>query len=314
MLNLILAAVFSAGLFILFKINPFEPLGRIDYRKILNLKPKKKKVTAGEFVRTLEGKKRDNLISRSFRESKNSFALIGQESRYKRTLILSAVCGGGGFLVSLMLFGNFLLSIVFTVGFALIPQWAASFAVYRYTMRVNAALETSLSLITSAYMRHNDIVKAIKENSNHASQPVKGVLEKFVNTVTYFNPDIETAVLQMENDLDNTVFRQWCDTLILCQSDHTLKAGLMPIVSKITTLKKLQQENETQMTEPIRNIIIMICFPVLFIVFVAFGMPEWYGYIAYTLPGHISLMLTAVVAFAGVNKAIKLSQPVDFKL
>ena len=37
------------------------------------------------------------------------------------------------------------------------------------------------------------------------------------------NPDITAAILDMKTKIDNEVFHEWCDSLILCQSDRSLK-------------------------------------------------------------------------------------------
>ena len=45
--------------------------------------------------------------------------------------------------------------------------------------------------------------------------------------------------------IDNTVFQEWCDALIACQHDRSLKTTLTPIVSKLSDMRVVNGELET---------------------------------------------------------------------
>lgn len=309
--SILIALLMIAGLFAIFGINPFSPL-----KKLKGWRPKapKRKQKAGDFIRALEGKKRENLVQKSLRETKNSLIIIGQAERYKRTVIFSVVVGLAAGFISFLIFRSPLVTLVLALGCGLLPLWFTNLSVYSYTQNVNSELETMLSLVTTAYTRHNDLVKAISESLSQANQPVKQIFERFVLTVNNYDPDIESAIVQMKTELDNALFQQWCDTLILCQSDHTLKAGLQPIVAKLSELKKQQSENETLMLMPLRDIILMVgitagAVPILYIL-----SPDWYYYLAHTIAGQIVLAIVAVIIFTSIHKAIKLSKPIDYRL
>lgn len=311
-LNILIAVLISIGLFALFGINPIT--GAIRMARGRNSQKREHKQTAGEFMRRLEGKKRDNLVQRSLRDTHNSLVTIGQEQRYKRVVRFSILSGAAGVAGSIFLFSSPLLAVVLGLGCALVPLWMTNLSVYAHTKQVNRELETALSMVTISYIRQNDIVKAVTEAAPHTGSPVKQVLQKFLNMVNFIDGDIEAAIRQMKLELDNTLFHQWCDILILCQSDHTLKAGLLPVVNKISELKIQQDENETQMMLPLQNIlqmaaIVCIVFPMLY-VFNA----EWYSYLVHTLLGQISIGIVAVLIFWSIHKAIKLSKPIEYKI
>lgn len=293
MICIIVFLLVISGLFVVFGVNPVIGLIRI----IRNRKPKTKenKETAGEFVRRLEGRKRMNLVQRSLRETHNALVIIGQERRYNRVVRMAALAGVAGAAAGILIFKSPLLTIVLGLGCGMIPLWRTNLSVYEHAKHVNNELETTLSMVTIAYVRHNDIVKAIREAIPHAGEPVKGVMEKMVGTVSMINGDIEGAIRKMKDNLDNVIFHQWCDILILCQSDHTLKAGLMPIVSKLSELKSQQDENETLMMMPLRDIIFMIMivlsvFPLLYLL-----NQDWYHYLVHTFWGQVSICGVAIV-------------------
>jgi len=309
--KLLIALLITAGLFIVFGINPFSALLRLrGWRPAIQ----EKKKTAGEFVRILEGKKKQNLVQRSLNDTKNSLTIIGQAQKYKRTVRFAFCSGAAGAAFALFVFSSPLLMVVLGTGCALIPLWLTNLTVYSYTRSVNDELETALSMITTAYTRHNDIVKAIEETVPQANAPVKAILIRFVRSVTFIDSNVESAIVQMKTDLDNTLFRQWCDVLLLCQSDHTLKAGLQPIVAKISELKAQQSENETQMMMPLQDIMMMSGIVCSAIPILRMMSPDWYGYLVHTLLGQVVMSITAIIIFASVHKAIKLSKPIDYKL
>lgn len=311
-INILIFFLLLTGLLAVFAVNPLTGL----CRALRTWKPRQReqKQTAGEFVRGLEGKKRDNLVRRSLRDTRGALVMIGQERRYKRVVRTAALVGAAGVAAGLLLFKSPLLMVVLGLGSAMIPLWLTNLSVYAHTKLVNSELETALSMVTISYVRHNDIVKAVSEAAPHTGYPVRDVLQKFLNIVQYIDSDVEGAIRRMKLELDNTLFHQWCDILILCQSDHTLKAGLLPIVNKISDLKIQQDENETQMMLPLQGtiqmVVIVLCvFPMLYV----FN-PDWYGYLAHTVSGQISISIVSVIIFWSIYKAIRLSRPIDYKL
>ena len=312
--QIFVAVLISLGLFVLAGINPVKGLTQFFKSWKPEMKIREKKMTAGEFVRRLEGKKRDNLVQKSLRDTHNSLVTIGQEKKYGRTVRLALLCGIGGASAGLILFSSPLLMLVLGLGCGLIPLWITSLSVYSHAKLLNDELETALSMITISYVRHNDIVKAVSETVPYTGSPVKEVLQRFVNVVKYIDGDIEAAVRQMKAELDNSLFGQWCDILILCQSDHTLKDGLLPVADKISELKNQQEENETQMMMPLRNVMQMMLivgsvFPLLY-----FLSADWYYYLVHTLWGQCSVAVVAVIMFWSIHKAIKLSKPIDYRI
>lgn len=309
--KLLLTLFITAGLFIIFGINPFAPL-----LKLRKWRPKipKKKESAAEFVQRLEGKKRENLIQKSLNETKNSLSIIGQSQRYKRTVRLSVLTGAVGAACALFMFTSPLLMVVLGLGCGLIPLWLTNLSVYSFTKVVNDELETALSMITTSYSRHSDILLAVKETLPHTNEPIKAVLTRFVNAVTLIDSNVESAILRMKADLDNTLFHQWCDVLILCQSDHTLKAGLQPIVNKLSKLKTQQNKNETKMMLPLQETIVMVCFAVSPVPLLLLLNHDWYSMLVHSVAGQVIMSMVAVIVFWSINKAIKLSKPIDYKI
>lgn len=274
---------------------------------------KRKKETAKSYVRRINGRTAENLAVRSRREAQAVFERTGQRERYRKTLQVSLAASVAGFALGLWLRNPFL-AIVLAVGFYFLPLWWTQFALYRYDQAINEELETALSLITTSYTRNSDILTAVSENLDHINEPVKSVFISFCNNLRYVDPNAPAQIERMKGALDNPIWRQWCDSLILCQADHTLRDTLTPIVNKFSDLKAQQEENATKMMLPFRRAVGMIGLTLGVIpIFYIFNR-DWYVNLVSTTLGQISLVITAIVVLTTINAAIKLSKPIQYNV
>lgn len=278
--------------------------------KIKNLVPKRPE-TAKEYVAKINGRTRQNLLKQSRDEAKSVFAKTGQSKGYRKTVYLSCVTVAGGVMVG-VLFGNLFLSLILGVGLYFIPLWMTRFALYRYNKFYNDEMEVALSLITTSYSRKNDILGAVEENLAHISSPVKEVFVSFVNNVKYVDANVPAQIERMKLTTDNKLFHKWCDSLMLCQHDHTLIATLTPIVNSFADLKGQQMANETNMMKPLRQAIFMTGLTVSVIPLFRLLNVDWYMNLVDTVPGKAALIVTAVTALFTINKAIRLSKPIEY--
>lgn len=274
---------------------------------------KVKKERAKDYVRRINGKATESIAVRSRRQALEVFERTGQRERYRKTLKISLVAAVIGAVIGLAL-RNILLAGVLAGGFYFIPLWWTQFSLYRYDQYLNDELETALSLITTSYGRNNDILASVEENLGNIREPVKGVFTSFVNTLRYVDANAPAQIERMKASLDNPIFRQWCDTLILCQADHTLRDALLPIVSKFSDQKAQQQENATKMMLPLQRAIGMIALTLSIIPVLSISFPEAYINLTSTAFGQISLVITAVAILVTINAGIKLSKPIQYNV
>ena len=272
----------------------------------------KRPETAKEYVARINGAERESLMQRSRREAHQVFEQTGQRGQYRRTLRLAQVTAALGLLLGLGVFRNPLLAIVLAVGFYYIPLWLTQFSLYRYDRFLGEELETALSLITSSYTRNNDILAAVEENLPYIQDPVRTVFTTFCNNLKFVDANAPAQLQRLRAALDNKIFQQWCDCLILCQDDHTLRATLLPIVSKFGEQKAQQQENETKMMLPLRNALSMIFMVLVLIPLLRVANLTWYENLVGTPFGQLSLVASAVAVLATLNRAIRLSKPIEY--
>ena len=272
---------------------------------------RKGKETASEYVARISGKSRENFATRSYQEARSVYEAIGQTDRYQRTLALSLVCGVAGIIVG-MLLRNILLAAVLAGGLYFLPLWLARFSLYRYQRFVGEELEVTLSLITTSYLRSNDILSAVEENLTAIQEPVRSVFTSFCNGLKYIDANAPAQIERMKGQLANKIFAEWCDVLILCQDNHLLQAALTPIVNKFTILKAQQEANETRMMTPVKYAVMMAAMVAGFCPLMKLVNETWYQYLMYTPFGQIVLSGAAIAVFITINKGISLSEPISY--
>jgi len=273
---------------------------------------KKTDATAKEYVARIDGRTKQPPLKKAYTEARQVYYTIGQQSKYQQTLQTALICGVIGAAAGLAVFRNVMLAVVLAVGLYLLPLWLSQFALYHYDKFLSSELETALSLVTTSYLRNDDILASVEENINHMKNPVRASFSNFCNTVKYIDANAPAAIEKLKASLDNTLFHQWCDALILCQENHLLQAALPAIVSKFSDLKAQQAANETRMMLPLRQAISMIVLVGCFVPLMYLVNRDWYDYLISTFFGQIALTLTALAMFAALHKAIKLSKPITY--
>lgn len=271
------------------------------------------KETASEYVARVSGKSRESFATRSYHEARDVYEAIGQADRYQRTLVTSLLCGLAGAVVGALL-RNALLAVVMAVGLYFLPLWLSRFALYRYQRFVNEELETSLSLITTSYLRSNDILSAVEENLSAIQEPVRSVFTSFCNGLKYIDANAPAQIERMKSQLDNDLFAEWCDVLILCQDNHLLQAALTPVVNKFAILKAQQEANETRMMTPIKYAVMMAALVGGFCPLMKLINETWYQYLMFTPFGQVVLAGAAIAVFMTINKGITLSEPISYNV
>ena len=298
----IIIFVFLAIPIIIFFKNDLLNLLRISKKSSKETKPSVK-----GYIDILEGKTKPNVFKKNIDTAKEILIKTDNEAAVTKTMKSALAFSLLGFIFGLLL-KNIYLSVSLAGGLYFVPLWAVRFKLYAFDKLTHDELEIALGLITTSYIRGNDIVKAVSENIDNIHYPIKDVFTSFLNNVRYVGEGTKNEIEKMERKIDNKLFHQWCDILILCQDDHTLKHTLTPIINKFSDLKAQQAENETNMLLPIRTTVKMIMVVVSIIPILYLFDSTWF----YSLWGRLLLSITAIVVFWCINAAIDLSSPIEY--
>ena len=231
---LICFLLLAVGAVLLLKLTPERITG--DLMRFVS--PKQ---TLRDKVLTRKGKKKSRKITVELRRIKDALEQTGKGNQFAVACAASLLLMIVGCVIAMMIDNPFLVP-VFAIAFAMIPFIYAKRTVAYYDNHVKEELETALSIITTSYVRTDDIVSAVKENIQYLKPPVKDIFAGFVAENMMISSDVKQSIRHLKEKVNNSIFAEWCETLIACQDDRTLKDTLMPIVTKLTDVRIVNNE------------------------------------------------------------------------
>ena len=294
------------GFFIIFSLSPMEFTDSIF--KSLTSKPRSIKDEINEATK----RKKSSYLRREIAEVEAILKLTGREDWFPMICVLSLLLFAIGSGIAIIP-GNFFAVPVLGVGFMLLPFWYVRLTQTHFKKDIAAELETALSIITTSYLRNEDILTAAEENIDYLNPPVLSVFKGFLYRIKMIDPDVATGLQEMRQQIENAVFREWCDAMIACQFDRNLKTTLTPIVSKLSDMRVVNGELENMVFEPRKEFITMQLLVVGNIPLLYFLNKDWYHTLMHTPLGQITLSICFAAIFISAAFVIKLTQPIEYR-
>ncbi len=261
---------------------------------------------------TATGKKKSRRITVELQKIRTALEETGKEKQLSVAIAASVILMIGGAVVAVLMHNPFLIPVL-AVAFAMIPFAYLMRTIAVYDAQVKGELETALSIITTSYVRSDNIISAVSENIRHLKPPLRGIFESFVAESTTITPDVRVAIMHMRDKISDTIFEEWCDTLVSCQNDRTLKDTLMPVVSKLTDVRLVNNSLKTMLSEVRREYYMMVAMVVANIPLLYCLNKDWYNALMNTMFGKIVLAICGVVIVVTFFKMNKYTKPVEYK-
>ena len=291
--------------FALLKLTP-EQINR-DINELFN-----KQQTLKDQALTARGKKKQNRILVEMERMRRALQETGKEKQFSVACAAALLLMVAGCIVAIAIDNMFLIPVL-AVAFALIPFAYLTKTISIYETQVRQELETALSIITTSYIRSENIVSAVQENLSYLKPPIKGIFESFLAEATVISPDIRGAIHNLKAKVKNSIYEEWCDTLIACQTDRTLKDTLMPVVSKLTDVRLVNNSLKTMLAETRREYWMMVLMVVANIPLLYCLNQDWYAALMHTMFGKIVLAISGAVIIVTAIRMNKLTKPVEYK-
>ncbi len=257
-------------------------------------------------------RKKKSFLRREIEEVQGILAATDREDSFPLICTVSLLLFAAGAAGAVMI-GNFFLVPVAAAGFMFLPFWYIKLTASHFKKDVSAELETALSIITTAYLRSEDILTSVEENLEYLNPPVKNVFQDFVSRIRLIDPDLEAALEDLRGRIANEVFMEWVDALKACLYDRSLKTTLTPIVAKLSDMRIVNAELEYLVFEPRKEFITMVVLVVGNIPLLYFLNQSWYDTLMHTVPGQIMLSITGIVIFVSAAFVIKLTKPIEYR-
>lgn len=259
-----------------------------------------------------KGRKKTNKLILELNKIRRALDETGKGKQFSFACAAALVLMVAGCVLALAIDNPFLIPVL-CVAFAIIPFAYVKRTISIYENQVKEELETALSVITTSYVRSDNLVIAVSENLTYLKPPVRGIFESFLAEMTVITPDIRKSIMHLKEMIQNEIFAEWCDVLISCQSDRTMKDTLMPVVSKFTDVRLVNNSLKTMIAETRREYYMMVCMVLANIPILYFLNKSWYEALMYTMLGKVVLAICGVVIIITALRMVKLTKPIEYK-
>lgn len=290
------------GLFTLFSVR------FLDFIHVLAPSPKS---SLQDDMDVLLGKHAKGFFNRETLEIEQLLKATGRDGRFtliKRTALFLFAVGA----VLALLLNNLFLIPILGAGFAFAPVWYLRSTAAAYKKHLNEELETSVSVITTSYLRSGDLLKAVKENLPYLNPPVKSHFEAFITESEMLNANMVSTINTLKMKIPNPIFHEWCNTLIQCQSDRNMKNTLSFTVQKFSDIRIIQSELEAIINEPRKEAFTMMLLVIGNIPLLYILNQSWFETLIFSTPGKITLAICAAIVLFSFTRIMQLSRPIEY--
>ena len=270
------------------------------------------KQTLRDKVLIAKGKKKSRKLTNEILHIKDALDATGKGKQFTLACAASILLLIAGCIVAVII-DNYFLIPVLAVALASLPFFYIKNTISAYDRHVKEEMETALSIITTSYIRSDDILGAVQENITYLKPPVRGIFQSFVGDAVMISSDLKTALRNLKEKISDAVFEEWCDTLMACQDDRTLKDTLLPIVGKLTDVRIVNNELKTMLSEVKKEYWMMVCLVIGNIPLLYMLNEAWYKSLMFTVAGKIVLAICGVVILITAAFMMKYTKPIEYK-
>ena len=245
-------------------------------------------------------------------ETKEALSMTGRSGKFAALCTLSFFLLIVGVLFCVLIQNYFLLPVL-AAGLAMLPFWYVLITSHSYRKMMNNEIETALSVITTSYLRSENIITAVEENIDYLHPPVADVFRSFLAETGVISVDMKKALCHLKAKINQAVFHEWMDAEIACQEDKTLKSTLPPIVEKLSDMRIVSAELEYRMYEPLKEFITMALLLIGNVPLLYFLNRDWYYTLTTTGIGKAIIAICVLALFVSFAAVVRLTKPVEYK-
>ncbi len=299
------ALLMSGGIVVLLGITP-----EVMTQDIMSLFSRQRSLKY--LVAKAQGKVRRSRLQKAVMNVRNALTATHSENKFSLLISVSLIGICAGFLLAALL-QNLLLIPIFSGICVVLPYAYVNMLLANYNRRISEELETALSIITTNYVSNDDIIYAVEQSIDYINPPVQQAFRKFLTQTKLINSNVKLAIEQLKGEINNEVFHEWCDSLIECQDNVTLKKTLQPITARLSDIRIVNAELRNMLMSPRREHIMMVFillanYPILY-----FINADWFSVLFDTIFGQVVNCIVAVVVIVTVILAYKYTQPIQYK-
>lgn len=312
--EVLVAILLAVGFLFIFKVNVlnilYDVIERI--RKMAEAAGKERSKSLKQILAEEKGEVRLSMHKRTMTEANRMLEVEGQAHSIRNTKRTCYMLGSIGLLIAFIMKNIFLAPVLASLLY-FIPLWIIKYRSADYQKQTLNELETTLSIITSTYMRTDNIVLAVEENLPFMNEPIKSAFDRFYTEATYINADINACLKNLQKCYSNEVFQEWCNAILSCQKNNTMKATLQQTLSKFADIREIQYEYDTEIRTVMKDHVMLTMGVVAALPLFYFINKSWVIPLVTTTVGKIVLTLFFLTILFATDKALNLSEPLDIQ-
>ena len=263
-------------------------------------------------AKNLRGGKKKKSLYKTLLKMKTSLAVTGKSGQFTAVCFLSLLLFAAGIIVSILIKNVYLMPAL-SAAFALLPYFYVSSMLSYYEKHTKEELETTLSIITTSYIRVGDIVTAVRENLRYIKSPLREIFASFEFEATALTSNMTRAILNLRNKIDDDIFDEWCDTLIQCQDDSTQKDTLLSVVGKLADVRQVNSELSAMLATARNEYWVMVALVVGNVPLLYVLNKDWYHTLVFSIPGKIVCGVCGIVILITALFMMKYTKPIEYK-
>ncbi len=270
------------------------------------------KQTLRDKVLISQGRKKSHRITKEIVHIKDALEATGKGRQFTISCAASVFLVVVGCIFAVVI-DNFFMIPVFAIAFALLPFAYLRSIISAYDKHIKTEMETALSIITTSYIRSDDIVSAVNENAGYLKPPLRGIFQTFAAECMMISADTKKSLRNLKDKIDNDIFAEWCDTLIACQDDRTLKDTLLPVVGKLTDVRIVNNELAAVLGEIRKEYWMMAVLVAGNLAILYLVNKDWFQTLLYSIPGKAVLALCGAVILVTAILMLRFTKPVEYR-
>ncbi|RGX09355.1 hypothetical protein [Paraclostridium sordellii] len=261
-------------------------------------------------IKLANSPKKDKWIVALIKETKEILEYTNKKDKFSKICIGATLSMVIGIYIAVYIKNYFLIPVL-AIGFLTLPFQYIKLTSISYKKAITKELEVSLSVITTAYIRSENIIGAVEETINYIKPPIKKVFSEFLIETEYINSDVSKALLKLKDKINDEIFHEWINAVVSCQENIELKHTLNPIITKLSKLTLLSAEINNNLYAPLKEFAIMLLLvygniPLFYII-----NKDWYKCLMNKTPGKLTLLVVVLLTFICFGGIIKLTRPID---
>lgn len=256
------------------------------------------------------GKKKKSLGKRLL-YMQNAMTAMGKGGKFALVICGSLVLLAAGAVLAIIL-NNVYLIPAFAAAFAILPFVYMRNTISLYDRHIKEEMETTLSVISTSYVRNEDIIAAVKENLPYIKPPLREHFSAFLTDATLVS-NTKQAIVNLSRKVDDAIFREWCEALMQCEDDRSLKDTLQPVVDKLKDVRIVNSELSAMMASVRMEYYTMVGLVIGNIPLLYLLNKDWFHSLVFETAGKITLGVCGLVILVTYLFMLKFTKPVEFK-